>query len=300
MDSKRHKDFLTTSGHLDLLRDFEVYCSSPTSSDQPNPTSDSETEVDANPNRELAKRPYDSREGFTQISKRKSRQPQLFVTYGPGFIRLSGKKPKASTSASPVTPLPTAAVPTTPAVIQSVKMTYYSTPWRTVGKSNSQVAPVPRKTKACKTAESSQPTKAVNSKVPTATIVVSDEADVIAPSTRKKLQRPSQLPFMIKAADQRRPLCSRPPSALGASNPKLPHFSLRRLISPATSGHLPKKPKRHPVLPIYDAPTGWWKLSQLSVASQGSLTEKPKKTAAPATAKNMNKKKRDEADVLYP
>ncbi|GBP60377.1 hypothetical protein EVAR_91413_1 [Eumeta japonica] len=108
MDSKQLKDFLIRRGYLDLLRDFKMYCSSPTSPDQPNPTSDSEMEVDSNPpNRKPTKRPSESREErFTQVTKRKLHQPRLYTTYGPGFIQLSGKKPKASTSASPVTSLP--------------------------------------------------------------------------------------------------------------------------------------------------------------------------------------------------
>ncbi|GBP84819.1 hypothetical protein EVAR_32718_1 [Eumeta japonica] len=37
-------------------------------------------------------------EGFTQVQSRKARKPKFYATYGPGFIRLSGKKPKASSS----------------------------------------------------------------------------------------------------------------------------------------------------------------------------------------------------------
>ncbi|GBP20747.1 hypothetical protein EVAR_14472_1 [Eumeta japonica] len=100
------------------------------SSRRAQPTSDPEVEVDTNPNREPTKRPYESHlfeelssdswsddfndindsdeEGFTQVTKRKPRQPWLFATYESDFIQLSGKKLKASTSASPFTapPLP--------------------------------------------------------------------------------------------------------------------------------------------------------------------------------------------------
>ncbi|GBP81768.1 hypothetical protein EVAR_90995_1 [Eumeta japonica] len=132
---------------------------------------------------------------FTQVPKRKSRQPRLFATYGPAYIRLFGKKSPASTSASPVTAPcpPRVAAPASPAIIQLVKETYYSTSWRTIGKSNFQDAPASHKIKAPKTVKSSQPSKAVNSKVPIATTIAIDEANVIVPPTPKKLQRPPLL-----------------------------------------------------------------------------------------------------------
>ncbi|GBP81568.1 hypothetical protein EVAR_52467_1 [Eumeta japonica] len=87
-----------------------------------------------------------------------------------------------------------AAAPTVTAVTLSVKQScYYSIPWRTVEKLNSQDAPASHKIKASKATKSSQPTKAINSKVPTATIVAIDEADVITPLTPKKFQRPPPL-----------------------------------------------------------------------------------------------------------
>ncbi|GBP92437.1 hypothetical protein EVAR_63187_1 [Eumeta japonica] len=41
-------------------------------------------------------------DGLTQIQSQKSQKPQLHAAYGPGFIYLSSKKPKDSTSASTV------------------------------------------------------------------------------------------------------------------------------------------------------------------------------------------------------
>ncbi|GBP40978.1 hypothetical protein EVAR_26059_1 [Eumeta japonica] len=55
MDKKRFKAFLTEHGHLDLLRYFEVYCSSPASSDQPNSVSDSDVEAESKPSKEPTK-----------------------------------------------------------------------------------------------------------------------------------------------------------------------------------------------------------------------------------------------------
>ncbi|GBP44514.1 hypothetical protein EVAR_86736_1 [Eumeta japonica] len=100
-------------------------------------------------------------EGFTQVQSRKACKPRLHVTYGPGFIHLSGKRLKASFLTSKVAPLPAAAAPATPPVTPSVKETYYSTPWRIVGKTNSQDAPVSQNAKASKSANSSQISKVI-------------------------------------------------------------------------------------------------------------------------------------------
>ncbi|GBP72750.1 hypothetical protein EVAR_75369_1 [Eumeta japonica] len=137
-------------------------------------------EVDTNPNRPT-KRPFESRlseklspdswsddsndlndsdeAGFTQVQKRKSRQPRLFATYGPGFIRLSGKKPKASTSASPGTVPATLATPAATATGNSTSNHAFLAYRKSVRHSPRTLL------------ESSQPTKAVNSKAPTAAMV---------------------------------------------------------------------------------------------------------------------------------
>ncbi|GBP76360.1 hypothetical protein EVAR_53004_1 [Eumeta japonica] len=75
------------------------------------------------------------------------------------FICLSGKKPKTSSSASKVAPLQMATAPALPAVTPSVKDTYYSTPWYTVVKLNSQDARASQNAKASKPAKSSQTNK---------------------------------------------------------------------------------------------------------------------------------------------
>ncbi|GBP27374.1 hypothetical protein EVAR_18851_1 [Eumeta japonica] len=183
--SARYAVVASWRGHLDLLWDFMAYCSYSASPDQPNSASDPEMVVDTNPNREPAKQllksrlseelssdswsddsnyvNYSNEEGLIQVQKRKSRQPRLFATYEMGFIRLSNKKQKNLTSASPIT-LP--ATPTTPAD-----------------------APASQKAKASKAAKSLQLTKAANSKVTTVTTVAIDDAVVIAPSTFKNLQQ---------------------------------------------------------------------------------------------------------------
>ncbi|GBP42669.1 hypothetical protein EVAR_21944_1 [Eumeta japonica] len=97
-------------GHLDLLQNFEVHCSSLALPDQLNPASDPEMEVDTNVNKKPAIRPSESHlseklssdswsdhsnnlndsneKGFSQVKRRKSHQAWLFATYGPGFICL--------------------------------------------------------------------------------------------------------------------------------------------------------------------------------------------------------------------
>ncbi|GBP61073.1 hypothetical protein EVAR_48572_1 [Eumeta japonica] len=68
MDSHRLRQFLAERGLLDLLRDFEAYCSSPASPEQANP--DLEMEVELNTNKEPTKRPATARpsEGSTSSS----------------------------------------------------------------------------------------------------------------------------------------------------------------------------------------------------------------------------------------
>ncbi|GBP09534.1 hypothetical protein EVAR_76547_1 [Eumeta japonica] len=81
--------------------------------------------------------------------------------------------------------------------VQSATNLYlYSAPWRTAGKPNSQDAPA---SKNSKTAKLSQPTKAANSKVPTAPAVTIDEADVIVPPLRKNPNDRHLLSFTIRA-----------------------------------------------------------------------------------------------------
>ncbi|GBP17298.1 hypothetical protein EVAR_17787_1 [Eumeta japonica] len=48
---------------------------------------------------------------------------------------------------------------------------------------------------------------------------------------------------------------------------------------------------------IYGAPTNWWKLSQPSLATQRAVFKQLNTVAAPAAAKNPNKKVSDEVDV---
>ncbi|GBP95544.1 hypothetical protein EVAR_100359_1 [Eumeta japonica] len=102
-------------------------------------------------------------EGFTQVQRLKARKPWLHATYGPGFIRLSGKKPKASSSASTVALLPTASALTTSAITSSVKEAYYRLPG-----APSKVK-LPRRSR------------------PTVAKIATEEADVIATSTSKTL-----------------------------------------------------------------------------------------------------------------
>ncbi|GBP24158.1 hypothetical protein EVAR_10382_1 [Eumeta japonica] len=75
----------------------------------------------------------------------------------------------------------------------SCTKTYYSTLWRTVGKSNSQDAPASQNAKTSKPANSSQNGKVIKAKAPTAAKVATDEADVIATPTPKKSQKPPPL-----------------------------------------------------------------------------------------------------------
>ncbi|GBP14492.1 hypothetical protein EVAR_7771_1 [Eumeta japonica] len=56
MDSVKLKVVLTKHRYFDLLRVFEVYCSSPIFPDQPDTVSDSEMKVEINSNREFTKR----------------------------------------------------------------------------------------------------------------------------------------------------------------------------------------------------------------------------------------------------
>ncbi|GBP83832.1 hypothetical protein EVAR_60309_1 [Eumeta japonica] len=56
MDSAKLNTFLTERGLLGRLCDFEAYYSSPASSEQPNPVSDPEMEVEFDPSRESIKR----------------------------------------------------------------------------------------------------------------------------------------------------------------------------------------------------------------------------------------------------
>ncbi|GBP13521.1 hypothetical protein EVAR_6875_1 [Eumeta japonica] len=123
MDSQQLKLFLEERGHLDLLRDFEAYCSYPASPDQPDPNFKPEMEVD-NPIKESTKRSSESQlseesisnswsdnsndvndseeeEEHTLVSRRKPRRSRL---YAKGLAKQFGKKPKASTSAPPAVP----------------------------------------------------------------------------------------------------------------------------------------------------------------------------------------------------
>ncbi|GBP98052.1 hypothetical protein EVAR_99526_1 [Eumeta japonica] len=92
MESKRLKDFFTERGHLDLLREFEVYCSYSTSPDQLNPTWTPKW-----------------RRKRIQVPKRKPAS-HGFATYGPAYIRLFGKIPGVN-SASQSPPLPARSPP---------------------------------------------------------------------------------------------------------------------------------------------------------------------------------------------
>ncbi|GBP84786.1 hypothetical protein EVAR_66656_1 [Eumeta japonica] len=132
-------------------------------------------------------------EGFTQVQSWKAYKPRLHTTYAPGHIHLAGKKPKTSSSASKVALLPTAGASTMPTVTPSVKETYYSTPCRIVGKSNSQDAPAFQNAKTSKPANSSQTSKIIKTKGQTAAKVATDEADVFVTSISKKTQKPSPL-----------------------------------------------------------------------------------------------------------
>ncbi|GBP55017.1 hypothetical protein EVAR_34492_1 [Eumeta japonica] len=93
-------------------------------------------------------------EGYTQVQKRKSHQPQLFATYGPEFIRLLGKKSKASSSASPVA-LPTTLATPAAAVTTPAKTPLFTSSWLTARKTISQDAPASQKVKASKATKSS-------------------------------------------------------------------------------------------------------------------------------------------------
>ncbi|GBP86875.1 hypothetical protein EVAR_83474_1 [Eumeta japonica] len=124
MDSHRLKQFLAERGLLDLLKDFEAYCSSPASPEQPNP--DLEMEVELNTNKEPTKRPAAARpsEGstssssdsdagesddsdlseFTTVRRRKASRPKTATSYlteagdGSTYYRItpSSKKPKTA------------------------------------------------------------------------------------------------------------------------------------------------------------------------------------------------------------
>ncbi|GBP36379.1 hypothetical protein EVAR_87958_1 [Eumeta japonica] len=137
MDDNRLKQFLKERGLLDLLRDFETYCSSPASPVQPDP--DLEMEVENLTKKEPNKRPAAARpsEGstsdsdtsgsddsdhsdltdsteFTTVRRRKASRPKTAKSYltqagdGSSYYRItpSSKKPKKANSKSkPSTPV---------------------------------------------------------------------------------------------------------------------------------------------------------------------------------------------------
>ncbi|GBP43761.1 hypothetical protein EVAR_28936_1 [Eumeta japonica] len=80
----------------------------------------------------------------------------------------------------------------TPIVISSVKETYYSTPWHTVVKPNSQDASASQDAKASKPANSSQTSKVNKAKAPTAAKIATNETDVNATLIPKKHQKPAR------------------------------------------------------------------------------------------------------------
>ncbi|GBP07991.1 hypothetical protein EVAR_91034_1 [Eumeta japonica] len=183
MDSHRLRQFLAERGLLDLLRDFEAYCSSPASPEQANP--DLEMEVELNTNKEPTKRPATARpsEGstssssdsdagesddsdlseFTTVRRRKASRPKTATSYlteagdGSTYYRItpSSKKPK---TANPKTK------PTIP------------------GKSAKSIYDAPESWR-----KTVQPTKA------TAPTVTLHEADEIVPPAPAKPQRPPPL-----------------------------------------------------------------------------------------------------------
>ncbi|GBP55161.1 Probable RNA-directed DNA polymerase from transposon BS [Eumeta japonica] len=126
-NNNKFRSFLTNRGLLDLLLEFEDYCASPALPSQ------SETSV-----MEVDQKKEPKKAGF--------RHPFI------GEV----KKFKASSSTSKIGPLPETVSPATPPVTPLVKVTYYSIPQRTVGKSNSQDAPASQNVKASKPANSSQ------------------------------------------------------------------------------------------------------------------------------------------------
>ncbi|GBP95903.1 hypothetical protein EVAR_83543_1 [Eumeta japonica] len=183
MDSHRLRQFLAERGLLDLLRDFEAYCSSPASPEQANP--DLEMEVELNTNKEPTKRPATARpsEGstssssdsdagesddsdlseFTTVRRRKASRPKTATSYlteagdGSTYYRItpSSKKPK------------TANPKTKPTIPDKSAKSIYDAPesWR----------------------KTVQPTKA------TAPTVTLHEADEIVPPAPAKPQRPPPL-----------------------------------------------------------------------------------------------------------
>ncbi|GBP48264.1 hypothetical protein EVAR_42984_1 [Eumeta japonica] len=152
-------------------------------------------EVDTNPNKEPAKRPSESRLSEELISDSWSDDSNdLKDSDKEGFAYVQKQK-SLSFSATPAAP--------TAAATTSVKAPPSTPFWRTVRKSLSQDAPASQKTKASKTAKLSQTTKAVNSKVPTATTVAIDEADVIEPPPLKHFTDHHLYSSMMRAAGQK-------------------------------------------------------------------------------------------------
>ncbi|GBP76976.1 hypothetical protein EVAR_63323_1 [Eumeta japonica] len=125
--SSRLKAFLTERGHFDLLRNFEVNCLFPASSEPPDAASDSDMEVKLNLPKELTKRSAASRPSedsdfewsedsdeysdFTPVHRRKTPcvkpETALFLaqeTDGSSYFRIKSKKAKktpATTTAAP-------------------------------------------------------------------------------------------------------------------------------------------------------------------------------------------------------
>ncbi|GBP95099.1 Nucleic-acid-binding protein from transposon X-element [Eumeta japonica] len=181
MDSHRLKEFLTERGLLDLLKDFEAYCSSPASPEQPNP--DLEMEVELNTKKEPTKRPAAARpsEGstsstsdsdagesddsdhsdFVTVQRRKASRPKTATSYlteagdGSTYYRITPSSKKTKKTKSKIS---------TP--VKSTRSIYDAPEsWR----------------------KTIQPTKA------TAPTVTLHEADEIVPPAPAKPQRPPPL-----------------------------------------------------------------------------------------------------------
>ncbi|GBP00716.1 hypothetical protein EVAR_76956_1 [Eumeta japonica] len=118
MDSHRLKQFLAERGLLDLLKDFEAYCSSPASPEQPNP--DLEMEVELNTNKEPIKRqlplarlralpPPPPIPTPVRVTTRISPSSQQY-----GAAKLRGQKPQRPTSRKRATDPPITGSPRPP------------------------------------------------------------------------------------------------------------------------------------------------------------------------------------------
>ncbi|GBP58542.1 hypothetical protein EVAR_34544_1 [Eumeta japonica] len=94
IDTAKLKTFFTESEYFDVLRDFEVYCSSPASHNQRDPVSDPDMEVKINPyhtdsrQRDVGNKKSSETSTASQPAKVKSRNIPIIIQRCPRPPRL--------------------------------------------------------------------------------------------------------------------------------------------------------------------------------------------------------------------